>query len=478
MAGQVRVVDARTMRVKQRLATPLLASHDNVVPTRDGRLVVVGDQAIVAFDLATGRRLWAADLRDRLFPEPCPFFALAEEVGRMYCGSYFGQLDERDLSTGERTGVRLDPQLGSVGDLATSHNGRELIAFGAGGASVYSRWRLDGSGLISTAVAEDQIAVGGFNPTGDSLLVADQSSIGTEARANSVIDASTGAVRATLPGTQSTWSGPSSVVVLGSHRNGVYDLLTRAMRRSPALTPQSQEVWRELDSSHVWVAQFGDDGSSQVTRLDAETGQPTGEPISVEGFVQSVVTSPDGQFVYITYTGSQDWTTSVFDAESGSLEREGLPGQARLAMSSAGVLVGADTAGAVTEFDATALEPIATFPGARGAPHSLQFSADGAVLLVTTGDQSVQVYDVASRTRLGDAITSAAVNDEMEGWIRPDGHAVAVNGRLGVAVWSLDPAKLTAAACVLAGRNLTRTEWETYLGPDTPYRASCPQFAA
>jgi DNA-binding beta-propeller fold protein YncE len=227
----------------------------------------------------------------------------------------------------------------------------------------------------------------------------------------------------------------------------------------------------------VWVAEPDGSATTRISRRDAQTGQPTGESVSGGGFVQSVVASPDGQSVYVAHTNLDEWTTSVFDVASGKLDRTGLTNQARLAMSSTGVLVGADSAGAVTEFDPVTLKPIATYPGARGGPHSLQFSADGAVLVVTTGDQSVQVYDVATRTRLGDAITSAAVNGEMEGWIRPDGKAIAVNSRLGVAVWSLDPATLTAAACVLAGRNLTQTEWETYLGSDVPYRRSCPQFS-
>ena len=36
---------------------------------------------------------------------------------RIYCGNHFGQVEERDLATGQQTGLRLDPQLGSVGDL-------------------------------------------------------------------------------------------------------------------------------------------------------------------------------------------------------------------------------------------------------------------------------------------------------------------------------------------------------------------------
>ena len=50
---------------------------------------------------------------------------------RFYCGSYFGQIEERSLRDGGRTGRTLDPQIGSVGDLAVSPDGRELLAFAA-----------------------------------------------------------------------------------------------------------------------------------------------------------------------------------------------------------------------------------------------------------------------------------------------------------------------------------------------------------
>lgn len=113
---------------------------------------------------------------------------------------------------------------------------------------------------------------------------------------------------------------------------------------------------------------------------------------------------------------------------------------------------------------------------------TFQFSDSGELLLVTSPDQTVQVYDVASRARLGDPIATDSPEPVdrpiylAEGWLRQDGQAIEVNTRLGVSVWSIDPATLADAACSLAGRNLTQTEWETYLGHLGPYRETCPQF--
>jgi hypothetical protein len=62
------------------------------------------------------------------------------------------------------------------------------------------------------------------------------------------------------------------------------------------------------------------------------------------------------------------------------------------------------------------------------------------------------------------------------GFVRPDGRAVAVTDRNGVAVWDLAPDRLADAACQLAGRNLTRTEWDSYVGGLGEYRATCPEL--
>jgi hypothetical protein len=61
------------------------------------------------------------------------------------------------------------------------------------------------------------------------------------------------------------------------------------------------------------------------------------------------------------------------------------------------------------------------------------------------------------------------------GHLRPDGKEIAVNQREGVVLWDIDPAHLAEAACLVAGRNLTESEWNTYMADFREYRATCPQ---
>ena len=99
----------------------------------------------------------------------------------------------------------------------------------------------------------------------------------------------------------------------------------------------------------------------------------------------------------------------------------------------------------------------------------LQFSADGGTLLANSHDRTTSIYDVASRTRLGDPIPGG-------GSLRADGMAVAFGSGDGIMIWDLDPEHLATAACRLAGRNLTPTEWSTHLSGLGADRPTCPEY--
>jgi hypothetical protein len=55
-----------------------------------------------------------------------------------------------------------------------------------------------------------------------------------------------------------------------------------------------------------------------------------------------------------------------------------------------------------------------------------------------------------------------------------DGRQLAVTAQAGVSTWDLDPEHLLDAACQLAGRNLTETEWSAYMSEFGSQRETCP----
>ena len=58
--------------------------------------------------------------------------------------------------------------------------------------------------------------------------------------------------------------------------------------------------------------------------------------------------------------------------------------------------------------------------------------------------------------------------------LAPDGHRVAYDTPDGVVVWDLHPDLLRAAACRVAGRDLTGAEWAQYVGTLSPQFDLCP----
>jgi hypothetical protein len=102
----------------------------------------------------------------------------------------------------------------------------------------------------------------------------------------------------------------------------------------------------------------------------------------------------------------------------------------------------------------------------------LEFSRDGRLLLATSQDRTVSLYDMATKSRLGDPIPRGTGGGA--GSLRADGMAMAVGDGSGVAIWDLDPTHLAGLACELAGRNLTQDEWASYLGHVGDFRPTCP----
>ena len=196
MAGTIRVIDPSTLQVLTTYEGPLLSSHNQVIVTDTGLLVAAGNEAAVAIDTTTGAIRWTFGTRRAT--NACSAIAVATTSDRLYCqsvvgsvqgrGGRVGQLEERDLATGLRTGVVLDPQQGTVGDLAITTDERELVTFSRN-APVIARWRLDGTGPVTTRVGEGWIG-GQYDATGTMMLVSHLSDART-VRASTVASTTT-----------------------------------------------------------------------------------------------------------------------------------------------------------------------------------------------------------------------------------------------------------------------------------------------
>jgi DNA-binding SARP family transcriptional activator/outer membrane protein assembly factor BamB len=470
-SGLVRVVETTDLTVRAQVQLPQDAADLHIVPVSDTLVVTAGSRRLAAFDPSTGEVRWRVDLRSSGL-EPCRNVVVAGQAERLYCGDLFGVIQERDLTTGGLTGRRFDVQRNDVGDLALADAERELVAFGAFDP-VISRWRLDGSGPVTTLIAEGHVTMDGFEPQGQ-LFVAAKRPPGAvwfdEMTEFAIWDATADRAVARFPTPMEGmgWIAPEEVVglYLPSKELHVFDARSGRLVRTEPLPVGNENIWPGT-ARGVSYYTFAD---GRVWTIDAETKARTEPSFTVGGPVNVLTTSPDGTLIAVIAVVDGTGELTVHDAATG--ERVGGPvlGVERVAVSEHAV-AGA-RGGSVTVYDPTTLEPRHDLPGARGEVNLLAFDAEGSTLLATSHDQTVSVYDTSAWIRLGDPIAADAPII-YPAYLHPSGDSLLVTVAEGVARWRLDGETLRAAACRVAGRDLTTTEWTAYLDQLGPYRPTC-----
>jgi WD40 repeat protein len=100
------------------------------------------------------------------------------------------------------------------------------------------------------------------------------------------------------------------------------------------------------------------------------------------------------------------------------------------------------------------------------------FSPDGGMLAATTGDR-ILLWDAGTRQALGQPLAGRA-GEQLA--FSPDGKVLASAGTGGITLWDTDVASWKALACSRASRNLSRAEWDQFIGTAGPYQRTCPQF--
>ena len=189
-------------------------------------------------------------------------------------------------------------------------------------------------------------------------------------------------------------------------------------------------------------------------QLGSYIGPTIAIPVTPGNGIQTVQSSADGTKVVISVDGE----TSLYDAVTGAkLDVPPLPLMASV-VSPNGVAVGSTVEGDLWIFDPDTLEKLDELPGLHGYAELLTLNADGTTLAAENESDGIRIYDVPTRTQLGENIPDV---DGALGYfaMRPDGKELAVPyGSLGLVLWDLDPQHWLDAACALAGRNLTQDD--------------------
>jgi WD40 repeat protein len=199
-------------------------------------------------------------------------------------------------------------------------------------------------------------------------------------------------------------------------------------------------------------------------------GRLAGTPIEVPDYVWSAV-SPRGHRVAI---GTIDGVR-VFDGESGAeLWADETPDLRGVFITLADDLIVSSLGGELQVRDLDTGEVKRSLGGSRGFVQEVHSTADGSMIAIRGGDGTIGLFDVASGVQIGLPITIS--DDEVTSIaLALDGTTLAAGGGLedGVALWDLRPESWIAAACALAGRDLTEEEWDNNIGDLAEYRSTC-----
>jgi WD40 repeat protein/tRNA A-37 threonylcarbamoyl transferase component Bud32 len=107
---------------------------------------------------------------------------------------------------------------------------------------------------------------------------------------------------------------------------------------------------------------------------------------------------------------------------------------------------------------------------ARSDAHQLAISPNGRLLAVGAFDGTATVWDLRTRTRVGESFTILKGLGPAVAF-KPDGRLI-VGENVSAIEWPLDRPTLQRFACQVAGRDITRAEWEEVL-PNQPYQRVC-----
>jgi len=468
-ADTIALFDAKTLaRVGSLGGVPDVVGL-NLAFNTDGSRLVSGEPR------SNGLMLWDVAARRSAWPERVDAQQFAVTIapnGDVVYSNRTGEILRLAAANGQPVSQPVSLQAGSVCDLQLSNDGSTLIAASCNEPTA-ALFSLDGRATIGPMASPTQEPIG-YSADGRHLLTASEDGW-------TIRDARSFAAKSRVPNFASVGFAvqPFQLIALQADgRGGRYDYRKQAFVYPPVPIPNPTQITMTgLDQHSGHVALGYDDGTVIVLgnrgQVVAPKGIRVGEP-NTGRTVHGLSFSPDGTRLLVA---AQNERAQLFDTRTGKPVGSSLPGAANAAISPDGKLIAtAAFGGTVAVYDLKTLKPVGQpLTGSRAWSESLTWSRDARFLATVALDSSARVFDVAARQAIGAPL---AVAPDAAAALRPDGRAIALTGTDPQAphtqVWDFDPTHWRKAACLEAGRNLTRTEWAKYLGGS--YRPTCAQW--
>lgn len=496
---RIDVIDPASATISATIEVPESTAHEAMTVSDSGIAIASGEFGLVAFEPGLRRLRWSTEFSWPLPPEECNWLAVSELKQRVFCGSQFGRISVFDLADGAPLPAEeIGPVHGDVGTIDVSTDGTVLTAI-SGDRPVISRWQLEGLGLGRRLVAPGHMVAGPYSFEGSSVATAPQADLPAFAEdyidsrpaqliprvleGVVVVDTATGEVTFEFdePVSEVSWARAGRLHARSTEHGppeyGLFRVIDADTGTDVATTADRLTsfggLWPSIDGSRL----FALSGAGSIHELDPLTGGTVGEPWRVDGLPLEISTTREGDRIAVTYwshegTGGQPGTRLAIVSTEGHRVLYDEPAEigAHVMLADGGLISMEGTH--MGRYETDPLARVETIAGAAGRFEHPSPSNDARLLLVTVGDDTVFLYDTATGTQIGEAFPTDG-QPLPQGYLRPDGLEMALSMPEGVVVWDIDPEHQFEFACRLAGRDLTDTEWRTYLGDAGAPQSTC-----
>jgi WD40 repeat protein len=137
------------------------------------------------------------------------------------------------------------------------------------------------------------------------------------------------------------------------------------------------------------------------------------------------------------------------------------------------LLLYGDTQGRVWLYDTQTWKPRGRPLAAHtGAVDTVNVSPDGRTLATTSDDGTTRLWDFPSGRPISAALPGLAQHDAAAAFVDGGSHLVTIDHNGRGYLWDIQPRSWARRACQIAGRTLTRTEWNDAL-PERTYAPAC-----
>jgi WD40 repeat protein len=429
----------------------------------DGEVLVVSASSTLRLvEVGSGRERWAV---------PTWWYGGSDVTfttdGRLFANVVGGLPDERSLDSGAELGGLTNVGANAVRAVA---QGRLVVLLPLGGSTL-SLMRLDQQTPLTEVVDAPGWYVTGYNQLapGTLLLQTKDALLFAEVRSYDIESDTAGPALPAMAFAQPVSEFEVAGLLESSLQIGFFDRRTGLPTRQQVAIPLADATGGIFDPvrRHLAVSR-----STGVIDLYDENGAPLAEPWA-----------ETGGFPQMSRAISDDGWMSAWDGDV--LGRAYvLKSDGEVAYSLEGSLISTTLSRDGSTMAAVAGDgTIAIFDGRTGRATGVRISVPpGVNFLQFSEDATRLVAQTASGAVLIDMSAHQVVGAEIPadgGWafLRPDGQELAVTTDHGAVLLDLDTGRWRAAACMLAGRNFTRAEWEKYMSDAGEYRATCSEWA-